>query len=417
MFLHQPDDIISYVYVPVGNIVLLRYIFPFEGSGGNFSFEYSIQSKLIGETSLSTQLERFAKGCSIITQLVHRNIEINQIKFWMFDNHVSQVLLCTPSISFGKHSIIGNRTFFNQITQSKQSVQFVLPYTYIIMLESPYIIETKSYDKYQTTKDINLIDLSDEEKLLYIRNIDESWNLILLYGLSIFLVRILHIYMIKIHYILCTVVLRYVFRFPDKICSNSYKSSLGNINDNPTENYKGKTDILIISEETDHEFMKKISTCLEKDQYKICVPARDFDAGTSTFELYFTAIKDTVSIIVICSKDFINDPFLHNIVFNDFILGISEYGAMQNNKILLIRSFDCIIPRVLGNKYIIINAEEDPTEEKDTLRKICKWADTIFPWYFRITKLFMLHFRLLMAIIVLCLCIWIFTFVFFADDI
>ncbi|CAC5386280.1 unnamed protein product [Mytilus coruscus] len=106
MFLIPADEILN---VPVGNAVLLRFIFPFANiiENSHCSFEYQIESKLIGKTTPMKQNKRFSKGCSSFTNLALWTIDINQLEFETTDYQTHMhfnVCICTPSISFGMHS-------------------------------------------------------------------------------------------------------------------------------------------------------------------------------------------------------------------------------------------------------------------------------------------------------------------------
>ncbi|CAC5387559.1 unnamed protein product [Mytilus coruscus] len=178
MFLIQADDILNYVYVPVGNAVLLRYMFPFDNliAKGNFSsIECQIESKLIGKITFTNQSERFSQGCSRFTYIVLTLFDINRADCATTDGQGNcNFYMCTSSISFGKHSIIFMGTIFNVTTKLNQRVEVVLPTKYIVLSEETNYSNNQS--EYQVVKDINEIDLSYEEKHLFIRNASECTN-------------------------------------------------------------------------------------------------------------------------------------------------------------------------------------------------------------------------------------------------
>lgn len=168
MILTEAAGKINYVHVPVGNAVLLKYELPFENSvdDNSFTFEYKIDSKLIGEISLERHSERFSTGCSIFTKLILRNIKTNQLEYGMTNDqkHI-QVYICTLALSFGKHSVIVSRTVLNQTDK------ITLPTKFIILPKKFNCIENENCDEHLMTNDNERIDLLYEESNLLKFNI------------------------------------------------------------------------------------------------------------------------------------------------------------------------------------------------------------------------------------------------------
>lgn len=134
-------------------------------------------------------------------------------------------------------------------------------------------------------------------------------------------------------------------------------------------------------------------------------------------ELYSTAIQNAFAIIVICSEELIKDPYLHDIVFIDFILGKVEDGAIESNNILLIQRDHCIISNVLKKKFTVINAIKEFTREIDVLDKVCEWVESIFPWKFRLVKSHVGHYRIMTVLTVLFLLIMPSVLFYFRDGV
>lgn len=151
MFLFQAEDILTYAYVPVGNALFLKYFFPFENVFryyDHYSFKYRIESKLIGVISLGNQSQRFSNGCSVLTSIVYGN----QVEPMFYYDKYVYVVLCTPSISFGRHSIIFNLTRLDKTLHSKQHVELASPMTYMVLPYKSLYISNESYDEYQSAQ-------------------------------------------------------------------------------------------------------------------------------------------------------------------------------------------------------------------------------------------------------------------------
>lgn len=239
LYLFQADDIVSYVYSPVGNAVILRYYIPLSVLSaflrdGNFTFEYEIDSKLIGKTTLDKQSSRLILGCSIFTTIALWNYKLNKIE--LATNHSRRyfsICLCTPSISFGIHSIIFRKFFFNKTAKSKQNVRLVLPTKYIVLPEKSCFIKNNSYDKYKTAKYTDGIDLSHEEKYLFIRNMSELFKILCAYCFAIIFFKKTYTFMKNINAIFCNVFCKYILGYTNKNTLNSHNDCLGNIIETP----------------------------------------------------------------------------------------------------------------------------------------------------------------------------------------
>lgn len=118
-----------------------------------------------------------------------------------------------------------------------------------------------------------------------------------------------------------------------------------------------------------------------------------FTAGVNMFELYKTAIQNTKSIIVIYSENFKDDFFLYEILLCDYICRRSRESTIHDKRVFIIKRDDCMFPHVCETKYALIDTTQEYATESDTTKKVCEWAETIFPWCFRLVKCFMFYYH------------------------
>lgn len=399
MFLFQAEDILTYAYVPVGNALYLKYFFPFENLFRDYyvSFEYRIESKLIGAISHVKQSQRFSNGCSVLTSIFYEN----QGEYMFYYDKYVYVDLCTPSISYGRHSIICNLTRLDKTLKSKQHVELASPMHYMVLPYKSLYISNASYDEYQAAQDIDNIDLSYEEMYLFLRNITEVFWLLTLNSSYILMCMLLLGTMNKMHLLLYSALHKFVFGYNVRVTQERRVEE-------PLYNNKHQKDVMIISTGDDNVFIQEIKSSLEKMRNEVCIPQWDFDAGQNELSLFSTAIKNSSSVIILCSQDFFNDPLLYDVVLSDIIL--------QNKQILLIKRDGCDIPDFLQSKYIIIDAREIYIEEIETLKQIYEWMECRHPWYFRLTILGFVHYRIMLFLIMYTLITWVFFFN-YGDDI
>lgn len=260
---------INYVHVPVGNAVLLKYKLPFANSVGNnsFTFEYKIDSQNIGETTLERHSKLFSAGGSIFTKLILRNIKTNQLEYDMNDDQkYLKVYLCTPAISFGKHSTIVNRTILNQTDKIMLSTK------YIILPKKLNCIENENCDEHLMANDVDKIYLLYEESTLFQWNTCHRVVLWLISCIS-FTIFIKSYKMVnkKICNVcnVCTVFCNYVLGHQNGSKSQSNLDGLGIIItlETPTNSYMDNSDVLIFSTEHDNEIVQTICHGLQNQQY------------------------------------------------------------------------------------------------------------------------------------------------------
>ncbi|CAG2253202.1 unnamed protein product [Mytilus edulis] len=267
MFLFQAEDILTYAYVTVGNALFLKYFFPFENVFryyDHYSFKYRIESKLIGVISLGNQSQRFSNGCSVLTSIVYGN----QVEPMFYYDKYVYVVVCTPSISFGRHSIIFNLTRLDKTLHSKQHVELASPMTYMVLPYKSLYISNASYDEYQSAQDIDNIDLSYEEKHLFLRNITDVFWLLILNSFLILMCMFLFGTMNKMHLLLYSALHKLVFGYNAGVTQNSNNGCLEKIVGEPLYNNVHQKDVMIISTGDDNVFIQEIKSCLEKTKTK-----------------------------------------------------------------------------------------------------------------------------------------------------
>ncbi|CAC5386283.1 unnamed protein product [Mytilus coruscus] len=257
MYLFQAEDILTYAYVPVGNALFLKYFFPFENvlRDYTYSFEYRIESKLIGVISHVKQSQRFSNGCSVLTSIVSGNL-VESMLFY-YDEYV-YVVLCTPSISFGMHSIFFNFTRLDKTLESIQHVELASPMKYMVLPYKSLYISNASYDEYQAAQDINDIDLSYEEKHLFLRNITDVFWLLTLNSFLILICMLLLGTLNKMHLLVYTGLHKFVFGYNTGVTHISNNGCLERRIEEPLYNNIHQKDVMIISTGDDNVFIHEI---------------------------------------------------------------------------------------------------------------------------------------------------------------
>lgn len=354
-------------------------------------WKYKVKSKLVGPTSLENIPERLFNGCSLFSYLfmktamaiVYPNYDINKPKLTMMSKRKIelQAFICTSELLYGRHSIHIIRKLYDEATKANQNVTNPLRFYFeILPAESYNNIYNITYGKYQNTrlKDVEMSDVLDEVKVLLIRQIIEVAQL----AVTVCIVFKLCNYFT---YLLDQHVLTEIFIYCIGQANCTVKSSnacLGNIANQRTCKFHYKYDVFILSTENDNYFITEngIISCLEDRGYNVCMPERDFKAGISRFKLYSEAVENTNTIIVLCSKDFLEDPFMNKIVFGDFVLSISEDSKINDKNILLIKKGKCKIPTVLRRKYEYLDTTGMFPIKSCIGKHICAWVkERIFP--------------------------------------
>lgn len=399
---------ISYVYVPVGNGLVLDYQVDYSFETNVTGWEYKIENSLTGTSAFREKYDRLFDGCSLLSYLlmqlliamVGRNDTINKPTISQMTNKEINVIaiLCTTEVLYGKHYIQMSREFYNETSNTKQNVTTALNFVYIVLPAESINIYNMNYDKYNTTLKVEDIESSDilyESRIWLIRQIIE----VILFSLSAY-----HILKLCKYYTnqfdrqwVSTALL--------KSCGVKYSScnSLGYIS-KENEWHIYEYDVLLISTENDNDFAKSIITCLEDKGYKVCVPDRDFKAGMSMFSLFSKAVQTSYTIVVICSEDFLKDSFLNGIVFGDFIMSMSIDGKINDKNILLVIKDNCYIPNAFKKKYEFLDTLGTFPLSRSNKRQLYNWIEsrillirykTIFV-VFRFIILCLNHFSLLL---------------------
>ncbi|CAC5387576.1 unnamed protein product [Mytilus coruscus] len=388
MFLSQITDDTRYMNVPVGNGLLLFTNIHCFFETEVLDLEYKIDSTLIGSTSLDESSERLFSGCSLFSflflqtavSLLESNYEINKPVLVNRSNKVISVsaVLCTTELSFGRHSIYIAREFYNETTKTKQNVTTPLRPAFTVLPDESYNIYNKSYKQYNEFEDVKKSDILDEAKILLFRQMVEITLLILI---AFTLLRLSRYLICQFDKHVISKISKYVIFLTGFEVESSSDACLGNIgNENPYVFYY-EYDVLILSTENDDRFITEnlIITGLEDKGYTVCFPERDFNAGISRFQLFSKAIKNSHTIIVLCSRDFLKDCFLNNIVFGDFIMSKSADDKIDNKNILLIKKDECNIPTVLKRKYDFFDTAEIFPRHGCITQQVCAWVENRIP--------------------------------------
>lgn len=386
MLLSQIADDSSYIKVPVGNGLLLFTHISYNFETEVLDLEYKIDSTLIGATSLDKNSERLFSGCSIFSflflhtaiSLLKRNYDINKPLLVKGSNKVISVsaVLCTTELSLGKHLIYVTREFYNESTKTKQIVTTQLRPTFIVIPDESYNIFNKSYAKYNGRRfeHVDKSDILDEAKMLLFRQLLEIIMLIVIVFTLLIFCRC-SIRQFNKHVI--SKISMYIFYLAGFEVESSSEYYLGNIVNENTYRYCYEYDVLILSTQDDNKFITEnsIITCLEDRDYTVCFPERDFDAGNSIFQLFSKAIRNSNTIIVVCSKGFLEDDFMNTIVFGYFIMAEFD-DKIDNKNILLIKKDKCNISTVLKRKYDFLDTAEIFSRNSCIREQVCAWVET-----------------------------------------
>lgn len=291
-----------------------------------------------------------------------------------------KAFLCTTDLSYGKRSIHIIRDFYNETTKMKQNVTTPLRLTYIVLPDESYNIYNKDYEQYRAMRfeDAEKSDLLDEVRIWLTRQISE----ILLFFLGVFTFLTICKYLIcQLNKHRVSAICKYISRLAGFGVERSSDACLGNIYNGDTYGSHYEYDIFILSTENDMAFIAEndIKTGLEDRKYRVCVPERDFKAGSSMFQLFSKAVQHSKTIIVVCSIYFMEDPFMNTIVFGDFIMAISVDGKIDNKNIILIKKDDCCIPTVLKRKYDFLDYTEMFQTNGCIKTFLCAWMETKIP--------------------------------------
>ncbi|VDI31710.1 Hypothetical predicted protein [Mytilus galloprovincialis] len=388
MFLTPIHHMISYVYVPVGNGLILDYQVDYSFETKIVGWEYKIENSLTGTKALHEKYDRLFDGCSLFSYILMQTLmtilggkyHINKPNTSRMTNNVINVnaILCTTEVLYGKHSINILREFYNETEKSKQIVTTALNFVYIVLPAESFNMYNINYEKYNTTlkvEDIERSDLIHESRIWFIRQIIEIVSVIVS---AFYILKFCkyYTYLFDTHWV-STIYTTWFNRGKVEHLSNN---GLGNIfNENEWHNYE--FDVLVISTENDNDFIMKnsIITCLEDIGYKVCFPERDFKAGKSMFRLFSKAVQISYTIVVVCSKDFMHDSFINEIVFGDFIMSMYKDGKINNKNILLVIKDDCNIPNVLMRKFEILDTIETFPTTRSIKRQLCIWIKSRIP--------------------------------------
>lgn len=146
-----------------------------------------------------------------------------------------------------------------------------------------------------------------------------------------------------------------------------------------TNVYDYAYDVLILLTDNDKKVItdNSIISSIEERKYAVCFPESDLDAGIPVLKLYSEAIKKSNTIIVVCSKDFCEDPFMCSIVFEISTISYKD-GKLRHNDVLLIITDECEIPGLSKKRYECLDITQGISTESFTNR-VCAWLETRIP--------------------------------------
>lgn len=139
-------------------------------------------------------------------------------------------------------------------------------------------------------------------------------------------------------------------------------------------------DVLILSTDNDKDFItnNSIVSCLEEKDYKVCFPESDLNAGGSVIDIYQKVINSSKIIIVVYSKAFLEDCFMHKIVLEGMITSVSEDSKKCDKSIFFIIKDECNIPNFLG-KYEFLDTRQMFSKRNHIRRQLYAWMEGKVP--------------------------------------
>lgn len=139
-------------------------------------------------------------------------------------------------------------------------------------------------------------------------------------------------------------------------------------------------DVLILSTDNDKDFItnNSIVSCLEEKDYKVCFPESDLNAGGSVIDIYQKVINSSKIIIVVYSKAFLEDCFMHQIVLEGMITSLSEDSKNCDKSIFFIIKDECNIPNFLG-KYEFLDTRQMFSKRNHIRRQLYAWMEGKVP--------------------------------------
>ncbi|VDI76593.1 Hypothetical predicted protein [Mytilus galloprovincialis] len=375
MVITQINDIESFVYSSVGNVLALDCQIEISFLTKVLRWEYQIKSTLIGAITLEKNSDMFSHGCNFFSRiaLIVRNYNINQPTLtWMSNTTIYvHVTICTCAAMYGKHSISITREFYNETTSKTHHVITPLRLKYIV-LPDEYKIYNKRYTTFQkhSSKDIKKAMLVDKVKKLLITQIIEVFLIVL----AFYTFWKHSFYLFDKHMLspICKCVIKLVNLGADSFSiACLIKTFIAN-------SFDYEYDVLILSTENDNDFITEnlLIPCLENREYTVCFPDRDFDAGQPVFTLFAKALQSSHTIIVVCSKDFFEDHVMNAVVFEISNMS-SEDGKLKNKNILFIKTDACEMSMVM-KRYEVLDIPQ-LCATNSFYKKIYAWLQARIP--------------------------------------
>ncbi|CAG2239995.1 unnamed protein product [Mytilus edulis] len=323
----------EYIQVPVGSFLILgNHIFHTFANVSDLTVVYNVKSVALGRINLTTNA--ISSECSYWTN-IYRNYRTNN--YTLSFNVVEHMVIinggtCVSSKLYGLHYISIVRKLFNETPTSRRYIgeeEVIFRHQYLVhpgrtLLNVLYKKESNNF----TENDFpSISDIIYEERMWTIRQGLEG-TVIIVFILASWLL-VLKLY--KNVFVVASALwnfLRKVDIIEGEYCSD-FIDDIEFVED---------IDCLVISAENERQYNNLISSCLEEEDYIVCIPDRDFDVNGQSIKLYSQAISTALSIVIICSTDLVHDSFLNEFVITDIILNRLEDKSIREKTILIIKT-------------------------------------------------------------------------------
>lgn len=377
----------EYIQVPVGSFLILgNHIFHTFANVSDLTVVYNVKSVALGRINLTTNA--ISSECSYWTN-IYRNYRTNN--YTLSFNVVEHMVIinggtCVSSKLYGLHYISIVRKLFNETPTSRRYIgeeEVIFRHQYLVhpgrtLLNVLYKKESNNF----TENDFpSISDIIYEERMWTIRQGLEG-TVIIVFILASWLL-VLKLY--KNVFVVASA-LRNFLRKVDIIEGEYCSDFIDDIE------FVEDIDCLVISAENERQYNNLISSCLEEEDYIVCIPDRDFDVNGQSIKLYSQAISTALSIIIICSTDLVHDSFLNEFVITDIILNRLEDKSIREKTILIIKTDSQRLSLLECKQVQSLDFSKNFLSETDKKDMILSWArsklttklthfEIVFQWF------------------------------------